>query len=179
MNKFAQVKVYDNKYYIYCPGMNYYLEKRKVVCPNKVFVLPIEASFTLNNVEYVGSVLSIVYHQAEDPLFVEKTNWHLSPHVNWDNLTQNMVNEWDAEVKKLQWMFNVEDLTGQTVKLWHVLVYAKVFAIIAIIIGCGVYYRNKKNKTVENTDTVEIELSENASSSESQGRHHHNIVIAC
>ena len=90
---YTQVKVFDNKYHIYCAGGEYYLGKRKVKCPSYIFTLPLSATFSLNNAEYKGNVLSVVYQQQEDPLYLEQINWHLHPFVNWQTVYTNFSKE--------------------------------------------------------------------------------------
>jgi len=86
---FVQIKAHGDNFHIYCPGMKYILgDKREVYCPNKVFTLPITATFTLNDVTYRGSILSLVYREQEDPLLNEQIHWHLTPLVNWENLNK-------------------------------------------------------------------------------------------
>ncbi len=84
---FIQLKAYQNKLYIYCPGSSYTLGgTREVKCPNRVFTLPLTSTFTLNNVTYYGKMMNLVYSEHEDPLLLEKLDWHLTPTVNWDSL---------------------------------------------------------------------------------------------
>jgi len=87
--EFVQVKAYDNKFYIYCPGLEYQLEQKRVVkCPNRVFTLPLTVTFKLNNVTYKGQNINLVYNEKEDPLFFDKVEWHLTPTINWDELNK-------------------------------------------------------------------------------------------
>jgi len=86
---FVQIKANHNRLHIYCPGQNFTLgEKRVVQCPNKIFTLPLTATFTLNNVTYQGKTMQLVYTEKDDPLMQEKLNWHLTPLFNWDSLNQ-------------------------------------------------------------------------------------------
>jgi hypothetical protein len=86
---FVQVKAYDNKLYLYCPGLNFTLGQTRVVaCPNKVFTLPLTATFTLNGVAYQGRTMNMVYNEKEDPLLMEKLEWHLTPLIRWDKLNE-------------------------------------------------------------------------------------------
>jgi hypothetical protein len=86
---YIQVKAYQNRLHIYCPGVEYTLGQTRVVkCPNKVFTLPLTATFTLNNMTYQGRTMNLVYNEKEDPLFKEKLEWHLTPIINWDSLNQ-------------------------------------------------------------------------------------------
>ncbi|OXA56431.1 Copia protein [Folsomia candida] len=53
-----------------------------------VFKLPLTSTFSVNNVTYRGRMLNLVYNEKEDPLFLEKVTWHLTPVVNWDELNK-------------------------------------------------------------------------------------------
>jgi len=84
---FVQVKVSNNMYYAYCPGMEFtYGSSRHVICPNKVFKLPLTATFTLSDITYQRQVMNLVYEENTDPLMIEKVNWHLTPVVKWDEI---------------------------------------------------------------------------------------------
>jgi len=65
--EFVQVKLFDNEYYIYCSGLSYHIGKRDIKCPAKVFTLPLSLTFILNDVEYKGDILTVIYRQREDP----------------------------------------------------------------------------------------------------------------
>lgn len=92
---FIQIKISDNLYHIYCPKSNYMIGKRVIACPNKVFQLPLSLSFTLNGIEYKGSMLKIVYRERTDPFLSEHINYHLNPRLNWNNLTS----QFDSDLK--------------------------------------------------------------------------------
>jgi hypothetical protein len=90
---FVQVKAFNGKYYIYCPDQQFVLgNNRKANCPNHVFTLPISSTFTINNVTYFGKSLDIVFHEVEDPQFIDKVEWHLTPHLKWDTLNETFKN---------------------------------------------------------------------------------------
>ena len=89
--EFVQVKTYNGQYFIYCPGSTYTLGNRDpTLCPNDVFTLPLTATFTINDVEYKGAVLDLVYKEKLDPMFMEKANWHLKPSINWTDLIKDL-----------------------------------------------------------------------------------------
>ena len=144
---FIQVKVYDNKYYIYCAGSSYVMGKRNVTCPNKVFTLPLTATFEINDVVYKGSVLNIVYKQTEDPLFLEKVQWHLEPHVNWDTLGDKFDKEWkenEESIKKQEFYYHSDSST----LIW--LLAITILCIAAITVAIILKNRRricKKNET--------------------------------
>lgn len=86
---FIHVKAYNNFFYVYCPSFSFtFGMTRNVQCPLSVFKLPLSATFTLNNVTFQGQMLNLVYNEREDPLFLEKVTWHLTPLVNWDELNR-------------------------------------------------------------------------------------------
>jgi len=100
--EFVQVKIYDGKYYVYCPGLYYILGKRSVKCPQSVFTLPLSLTFTLDNVEYRGNVLKVIYRELLDPLLSVHINWHLNTKLDIENLTAQLGKEWDANELKIE-----------------------------------------------------------------------------
>jgi len=68
---FVQVKVYNNMYFIYCPGNIYMLGKRNVTCPQRYYITAY-CYFAVNSREYRGAILNIVYQQQEDPCLLRK-----------------------------------------------------------------------------------------------------------
>lgn len=96
---FIQVKIYHNMYHIYCPNSVLFFGEngRKMNCSNKVFTLPLTATFTLNHITYKGHELNLVFNENDDPLLEEKMHWHLTPTVNWDemNRTLPIFTAWD------------------------------------------------------------------------------------
>lgn len=142
---FVQIKVYNNLYYIYCPGSTYMLGKRNVTCPQKIFTLPLTATFTVNKVEYKGSVLNIVYQQQEDPLFVDQITWHLDPHVEWDHLEKQVDKEWkelEKDLEKSQHSLN--DLHGTSHYDWLIILIGILFFAVLI---AAVVLKMRKKKT--------------------------------
>ena len=99
-------------------------------CPQKVFTLPLTATFTLNDVEYKGSVLNIVYQQKEDPLFIEKLNYHLNPQIKWHNLTAEFDDEWRQNELKIK-----QDLKALPVFQFSDKTHWTVWEIILISVG--------------------------------------------
>ncbi len=93
--EFIQVKFYDNEYHIYCFGNSYLIGKREVKCHQKVFTLPLSITFTLNEVEYNGNILKVIYREREDPLMMEHVNWHLTPQLNWSDLVTEVEKDWE------------------------------------------------------------------------------------
>ncbi|CAL8134718.1 unnamed protein product [Orchesella dallaii] len=167
---YARVKVFDNKYFVYCPNGVYFLGKREVKCPNYVFTLPLSATFTLNNVEYQGKVLSIVYHQKEDPLFIEKINWHLSAGVKWDNLTEQFEDDWNhnaeevSKIEKVHFIY-LEENAWWTTGIIGVMLFGSLIAVVLCSHKCVKYLRARSRITVDKDEP------------KAQEPHQHNIII--
>ena len=146
---FVQIKIYDNKYFIYCPGSSYEIGRRTVKCPLKVFTLPLTATFTLNEIEYQGSVLNIVYQQREDPLFIEKLNWHLTPGLNWFNLTAGFEEDWRINEQKIKQdmktltVFHFQDQDQWT--FMQIIVVVMSLVIIGFLVLCIIKLVKGKN----------------------------------
>ncbi|CAG7831007.1 unnamed protein product [Allacma fusca] len=100
--KFIQVKIFENKYFIYCAGSQYTVGKKNINCPEEVFTLPLSATFTLNEIEYKGSILKIFWREKQDPLLTEQANWQLNPNMKWSNLTAEFDQEWTRNEKEIQ-----------------------------------------------------------------------------
>jgi hypothetical protein len=130
----VQVKVYNNMYHIYCAGNMYTLGRRNVTCPKRIFKLPLSATFTINNIVYRGSVLNIVYHQTEDPMFIDKVEWHLNPHVDYDTLEEKFNVEWEKNekaIKKEQDTLIVGN--GDNILLWAFVVIS-IFCFMTLLV---------------------------------------------
>ena len=149
---FVQVKVYNNMYYIYCAGSTYIMGKRNVTCPDKIFMLPLTATFKIGNVEYKGSVLNIVYKQTEDPLFVEKVQWHLNPHVKWENLSQTFDEEWKKNEARIH-SDNFYYHSGTNIIMWLVIAMimscVSTLAVVALFKWRGKICSKKKNEETQ------------------------------
>jgi hypothetical protein len=66
--------------------------KRTTECPEKVFTLPLSLNFSINGVKYSGEVLKIIFQQKEDSMLIEHVKWHLTPEINWNDLTKEIEN---------------------------------------------------------------------------------------
>lgn len=139
---FVQVKVYNNLYFIYCYGSTYELGKRKVTCPKEIFTLPLTATFKVNDVVYYGSVLNIVYKQTEDPLFLEKIQWHLNAHVNYSSLENKIDEEWIINEKEIQAKQSIYRFVGDGNMIW--IAVALITFFIALGLGINVYCRRRR-----------------------------------
>lgn len=71
---FIQIKPHHGQYHIYCPGSNITIEKKPQQCPASVFILPMNANFKINDIEFTGSQSSLVHQEVIDPLFTMKAN---------------------------------------------------------------------------------------------------------
>lgn len=148
---FIEVKIFNNFYHIYCPGSVYFIGKRQVKCPDKVFTLPLSLSFTLNEVEYKGSVLKIVYKENEDPYLTEHINYHLTPNINWSNLTSEIEADWkineeriEDEAKRIS-VFKFKDEEGLSWTTIGLLILTGIM-LIFIATACGFFYMKRKTK---------------------------------
>ncbi|OXA48994.1 Copia protein [Folsomia candida] len=86
---FVQIKLHHGQYHIYCPGSNITIERKLQQCPASVFILPMNANFKINDIEFSGTESSLVHQEVVDPLFTMKANWHLQPSFNWTSLMIN------------------------------------------------------------------------------------------
>ena len=85
-HNFIQIKPYDGQYYVYCPESNLTVEGHHEKCPNSIIVFPTRSNFSINELEFSASKISVVHQETLDPVFTLKTNWHLQPLVNWTSL---------------------------------------------------------------------------------------------
>jgi len=137
---FVQVKIYDNQYFVYCPKGTYMIGKRSVNFPESVFTLPLSLTFTLNEVQYQGNVLKVVYREKEDPMLTQHLNYHLNPRINWSNLTAEYemdLNESDRkindEVKNLK-LFEFADKSNELTTTSIVLIVLATLAILSLVL---------------------------------------------
>jgi cell division protein FtsB len=137
----VQVKTYNNMYFIYCYGSTYELGKRKVTCPKET--LPLTATFKINDVMYHGSVLNIVYKQTEDPLFLEKIQWHLNAHVNYSSLENKMDQEWIMNEKEIKAKQSFYHFVGDRNMIW--ITVAVIIFFIAFGLAIHIYCRRRKS----------------------------------
>ncbi len=70
-------------------------------CPLKVFTLPLSITFTLNEVEYKGNILQVIYREREDPFLKEHVDWHLNLQLNWSSLAKELDSFWTAQEKEI------------------------------------------------------------------------------
>jgi hypothetical protein len=86
---FVQVKPHYGFNQIYCPKRFITIDERMEFCPEDVFVLPITASFQINNVAYIGSKLQIDRVETIDTWFTMRANGHFQPRINLADLMQD------------------------------------------------------------------------------------------
>ena len=159
--EFIQVKFYDNEYHIYCAGSHYSIGKRVVKCPLKVFTLPLSITFTLNEVEYRGHVLKIIYREQEDPFIKEHVNWHLNPQVNWSNLAGELDEFWNSNNKKIQEeakdlkVFEFQQQKGfSVIEVISCIIGTVITIVLLICIIVCVKKRSKREKSKQDKDKV-------------------------
>lgn len=87
--QFIQIKPHHGSNYIYCPGSMLTVDGQTEPCPDHVFVLPISASFKINNADYIGSDIHVEHAETVDPLFTLRANRYLQPRVNYSDLMQD------------------------------------------------------------------------------------------
>lgn len=145
--EFVQVKILDSLYHVYCPGGEYLVGKRRVKCPDKVFTLPLSLTFTLNEVEFKGNILRVVYKEREDPLFSELVNWHLNPRVNWSHLSEDLNEIWNTNDERIQkearnlqvFSFSDDNWTASEIT---VLILGILFSLVVFL--CAIVFLVKK-----------------------------------
>ena len=79
---FVQIKPFHGSNYVYCPGSKLELNGEARSCPRSVFLIPMAASFRINELDYKGSQVYLDHSEKIDPLFSLNANWHLQPHLN-------------------------------------------------------------------------------------------------
>jgi hypothetical protein len=86
---FVQIKPHHGQNHIYCPKSTITIDGRTEPCPEDVFVLPITATFKVNDELFEGSQVHLDHLETMDPLFTMRANWHLQPKVNLSYLLQS------------------------------------------------------------------------------------------
>jgi hypothetical protein len=175
--EFVQVKLFGSEYHIYCSGSSYKIGKREMKCPVSVFALPISLTFTLNDVEYKGNVMKVIYRDPGDPFLKEHLDYHLSPNVNWSSLADEIQEDWDQGQKKI--LSKVKDLkvfefrgkewTIVGVIVSTILIGLGVAGIIGLVIFCKRKWDRKVKSAPKEKDPEEIPL-------DSTVTNHHIIV---
>ena len=174
---FVQVKFYDDEYYIYCAGTHYFIKKRKIECPPNVFTLPLSLTFTLNEVEYKGSILKLIHREREDPFLKNHINWHLNPHLNWSNIAEELGAFWNDEEQAIQEkaknlkVFEFDENNGWS---WTMII-SEIFGLMVIIIVmtvAGLYFTKKGSRRVKQPEKEEMQLQKLET-----GDSHHRIII--
>jgi hypothetical protein len=86
---FIQIKPHHGQNNIYCPKSTNLMEGRTEPCPEDVFVLPITATFKINDEMFEGSQVHLDHGERMDPLLTMRANCHLQPYVNLSYLLQS------------------------------------------------------------------------------------------
>jgi hypothetical protein len=87
--EFIQVKSHHGFYHIYCYGSTIKVEGQKQECPNEVFILPVGTKFTINDQDFVGSIVNVHHQENPDPLFTLRTNQRLKPRIDYPELMKD------------------------------------------------------------------------------------------
>jgi hypothetical protein len=162
---FLQVKIFDGKYHIYCPYSKYVIGKRVIDCPQRVFTLPLSLTFTLNEVEYKGNLLKVVYRETADPILTEHINWHLNPRLDWSNFTDQFESDLqknnrkvEEEVKKLS-VFEFKTQKDWTVPEIALIVIGTISALLVMVYVARKYIalRIQRRRIPEPKDETEMD----------------------
>jgi len=86
---YIQVKAHHGFNHIYCPFSFLTIDDRTEACPDGVFVLPITASFKINNIVYHGTKMQGEHEEFLDPLYTMRVNLHFQPKFNLSYLMQD------------------------------------------------------------------------------------------
>jgi hypothetical protein len=85
---FVQVKVFNTHYHVYCFGSEMTIGGITKPCTRVPFLLPLSANFKINNQLYGGREYHEEHHEKLDPIFSTRTNWHLNPNLDLDDLVK-------------------------------------------------------------------------------------------
>jgi len=142
---FIQIKPHHGSNLIYCPKSFITFDGKTAPCPEDVFILPIVASFKINNVEFQGSQVHLDHVQTVDPLFTTRTNWHLQPRANFTALRQD----------PLVLPEMTQDLASDLI--WHPMTWTTISCLLIILIlvcvvfGLYRYFRRSIQISVTST----------------------------
>lgn len=75
--QFIQLKREGSQLYVYCPYSNISINNKMEMCPNSVFILPLNSKFKVNNMRYNVSQVKIKVHETWDSFTTMRTNWYL------------------------------------------------------------------------------------------------------
>ena len=136
---FIQVKSHHGFLHIYCWGSNITIEGQQQRCPSEVFVLPVGTRFTVNDRDFVGSIVNVHHQESPDPLFTLRTNHYLKPQLDYqDLLTDPLINH------KFQYTkVDIKDHGHDHWMLFIIIISLIVilFVLIGIILRC--YFCNR------------------------------------
>jgi hypothetical protein len=140
-HNFIQIKPYDKEYQLYCPGSIITVEGIQRPCPNHVFSLPMSTNFSINELRFTGSRISLAHQETLDPLFTVKTNWHLQPSINWTSL---MIDTSHDEFHELH-MPMVYHITSNYWSTFGCIIF---ICVLVMIIVCMCARRKKHPKAI-------------------------------
>lgn len=87
---FVQVKLFDAHYYIYCAGNNFTIGSRTPACKNETFIIPVGTNFAFNEHYFKAGENRINHHEILDPSISHRANWHLQPHLDIDDIVNEI-----------------------------------------------------------------------------------------
>ncbi|CAL8130006.1 unnamed protein product [Orchesella dallaii] len=118
------------------------------------FMLYLTARFVINNVQCRGPALNIVDKQQDDPFFIKNIQWHLNPHVKWDELgkeewsKQNLEENSDLGRNKKEEKIKRSSLNDFHDGNKHVWFFVTTYILLCIIVvaAAAVLYLKKRKK---------------------------------
>ena len=92
---FIQIKPLSGHYHIYCYGNNFSVGGRTDDCPKETFVIPMSTNFQINNHMFNSLEYQLNHQERLDPVLSMKTNWHLNPNIDLEDLVKKIENQPD------------------------------------------------------------------------------------
>jgi len=150
--KFVQIKPYHGFVHLYCRGGKITMDNHTQACPDDVFVLPLSASFKINDQEFTGSNVQLNQQYRPDPLFTIRTNRHIQPRLNYSALVEDpMANNHFKSIDELYAPLYVKSW------FWVDLFMFVLIVILAIIlIKCYFDNRSIKVKVLPKSEAVKF-----------------------
>jgi len=76
---YIQIKLHHESLHIYCPENKITIDVHEQPCPEGVFILPLTATFKINDQKFIGSTVQLEHQETPDPLFTMRLNQYLKP----------------------------------------------------------------------------------------------------
>ena len=156
--KAVQIKAFDGKFWIYCPGSNYSVKGRPMEpCPTEVFAIPLSTSFKINDHEYHGGTLNLNQREDPDPMFTVTTDMNLKPNVNWEEFVPEILMD-ESRAMAREDMVRYAEAVEEPLQTHWIITYTALsvlglMAIGAIGVSC-VFHCMKKRLAMDMTATV-------------------------